>query len=435
MQVSVEKTSELVRTMIVTVPEAVIQAQIETRLKKLSREVKIDGFRPGKVPAHVVKKMYADRIRNEVTGDLIQSTYSDAITEQKLQPTGYPNIHSAEDTAEGFKYTAEFEVYPEIVLDGLSDIKISRPTATVAAADYDNMLLRLRKQRQTWQEVTRAAAQNDRITLSFSGEAEGENFTNGTVEKFLVEIGASNMIPGFEDQLLGLSINDKKTFELSFPEVYGNEKLAGKLAKFDVEVTKLEAPLLPEIDAEFVKAYGIDDGDIETFKTDVKANMERELKRALQDKLKTAVMDQLYAAVPVTVPKSLQQNEIRQLVKPYAENAKKQNIKLADLNLPQEAFESEANRRVALGLILSEIIRTKEVKLDPAKVRDTIEELAQSYEDSAQIVKWYYEDTTRLRDVEQMVLENEVVDLLVATATVTDAPISFDAAMNKDNNA
>lgn len=434
MQVSVEKTSELVRTMIVTVPETIIQEKMAARLKKLAREVKVDGFRPGKVPAHVVKKMFSDRLRNEVTGDLIQSTYAEAITEQKLQPTGYPNIHSAEDSAEGFKYTAEFEVYPEIALDGLNGISISRPTATVEAVDYDNMLLRLRKQRQTWQEVTRGAAQDDRVTLSFSGEAEGENFTNGKVEGFLVEIGASNMIPGFEDQLLGLTVNDKKTFEITFPEVYGNEKLAGKLAKFDVEVTKLEAPQLPEIDAEFVKAYGIESGDIDTFKTDVKVNMERELKRALQDKLKTAVMDQLYAAVPVTVPKSLQQNEIRQLVKPYAENAKKQNIKLEDLNLPLEAFENEANRRVALGLILAEIIRTKEIKLDPAKVRETIEELSQSYEDSAQIVKWYYEDATRLRDVEQMVLENEVVDLLVATATVTNKPISFDAAMNKDGN-
>ncbi|MEQ1637874.1 MAG: trigger factor [Methylococcales bacterium] len=435
MQVSVEKTSELSRKMIVSVPEEVIQEKVAARLKTLARDVKVDGFRPGKVPPHVVKKMFSDRVRNEVTGDLIQSTYAEAINEQKLQPAGYPQIHSAEDDASGFKYTAEFEVYPEVSLAGMANLSISRPVAEVAESDVDNMLLRLRQQRQAWRVVEREATDSDRVTLNFTGEVEGESFTNGKVEGFQVEIGTNKMVPGFEANLLGLAANAQKTFEVTFPEAYGNEKLAGKLAKFDVDVVSVEEVVLPEIDAEFVKAYGIESGDIELFKADVKANMQRELKRTLQDKLKTKVMDALYVAVPLTVPNALVQNETRQLIKPYAENAKKQNIKLEDLQLPKEAFEAEATRRVALGLILAEIIRTKEIKLDPAKVRETVEELAQSYEDSAQIVKWYYQDKTRLADIEQMVLENEVVDSVVAQATVTDEQINFDAAMNKEQNS
>ncbi|NOT84815.1 MAG: trigger factor [Methylococcaceae bacterium] len=434
MQVSVEKTSELSRKMIVSVPEAIIQEKVAERLKTLARDVKIDGFRPGKVPPHVIKKMYAARVRNEVTGDLIQSTYAEAINEQKLQPAGYPQIHSTEDDDSGFKYTAEFEVYPEISLAGMTKLNIARPVAAVEDADIANMMVRLRQQRQSWRVVERNAADTDRITLNFTGEVDGESFTNGKVEGFQVEIGTNKMVPGFEANLLGLAANAHKTFEVTFPEDYGNEKLAGKLAKFDVEVVSVEEIVLPEIDAEFVKAYGIESGDVDLFKTDVTANMVRELKRALQDKLKTRVMDAINKAVPISVPNALVHNEIRQLIKPYAENAKKQNIKLEDLQLPQEAFETEAKRRVALGLILAEIIRSKEIKLDPAKVRETVEELAQSYEDSQQIVTWYYQDKTRLADIEQMVLENMVVDAVVAEATVTDENINFDAAMNKEQN-
>jgi trigger factor len=435
MQVSVEKVSELSRKMTVNVPEELVQEKVAARLKALARDVKVDGFRPGKVPPHVVKKMFSSRVRGEVTGELIQSTYTDAINEQKLQPAGYPHIHSAEDDANGFKYTAEFEVYPEISLEGLANIAVSRPVAQVEEADFENMLAKLREQQKTWLAVERGAAEADRVTLNFTGEVAGENFTDGKAEGFQVEIGTNKMVPGFEDNLLGLAVNEHKTFEITFPDAYGNEKLAGKLAKFAVEVVKVEEAVLPEIDAEFVKTYGIESGDADVFKADVRANMARELKRALQDRLKVAVMDALYAAVPIAVPNALVNNEIRQLLTPYAESAKKQNIKLEDLQIPKEAFAAEAKRRVALGLILAEIIRAKEIKLDPAKVRTAIEELAQSYEESAQIVKWYYEDKTRLADVEQMVLENEVVDSVVAQATVTEESISFDAAMNREQKS
>ena len=432
MQVSVEKTSELSRKMFVSVPETVLEEKVAARLKNLARSVKIDGFRPGKAPANIVNKMYGERVRDEIKGDLIQSTYVEAIQEQKLNPAGYPNIHSVDTDAEGFKYVAEFELYPEVSVMGLDQLKITRPNAQVEDSDFETMLTKLREQRKTWVVVDRAAATADRVTLSFTGVAEGENFTEGKVDNFQVEIGAKKMIPGFEDNLIGLTVGEHKSFEISFPEDYTNEKLAGKLATFEVEITSIEAPELPAIDAELIKLFGVDSGDVEEFKADVKANMERELKRALKEKLKTSVMDSLYATYQFDVPQVMINNEINHLLQPYAENAKKRNLKLEDLNLPREMFVEQAKRRVSLGLLLAEIIRANELKVDPAKVRETIEELAESYEDSEQVVSWYYQDKQRLEDIEQIVLEDQVVAWIVSQAQVSDESISFDAAMNRD---
>lgn len=432
MQVSVEKTSEISRKMTVSVPETVVQEKISARLKSLARSVKVDGFRPGKVPDHVVKKMYGERVRNEITGDLIESTYVQAIKDHSLQPAGYPNIHSADHNAEGFKYIAEFEVYPEISLAGITDISLTRPVAELGDDDLEMMLNRLRTQRITWNEVQRSAANSDRVTINFSGVCEGENFTNGKAENVQIDLGAGKMIPGFEDNLIGLVAGDQKIFEVTFPENYGNDKLSGKPAQFDVEVIKVEEGVLPEIDAEFVKIYGIESGDIETFRTDVRENMQRELHRALQDKLKTRVMDALYESIPVTVPVSLINNEIQSLLKPYAENAKKQNIKLEDLKLPKEVFEAQAKRRVALGLILVEIINNNNLKVDADRVKQTITDMAQSYEQPQEVINWYYAEKGRLAEIEQLVLEEQVIEWVLANAKISEETISFDTAMNRD---
>lgn len=435
MQVSVEKTSELSRKMFVSVPKTVMEEKVSAGLKSLARNVKIDGFRPGKVPAHIVSKMYGERVRNEVTGDLIQSTYIQAIQDQKLNPAGYPHIHSTDADADNFNYIAEFEVYPEISLTGLENIVVQRPQAKVEDVDFDNMLLKLRQQRRTWSNVERASANSDRITLSFTGVSEGENFTDGKVENFQVEIGEGKMIPGFEDQLLGLQVGAQKTFDIQFPEEYASEKLAGKMATFDIEVINLEEAVLPEIDADFVKIYGVTSGDTEEFKSDVRANMERELKHALRDKLKNAVMDVLYSTFKFEIPGVLIKNEINHLMQPYLENAKKRKMKVEDLNLPPELFEEQAKRRVALGLILAEIIRTNQIKVDSAKVRTTVEELAQTYEDPAQVVNWYFADQKRLEDVEQMVLEEQTVEWIISKTQVQDVDVSFEAAMNREQVA
>ena len=430
MQVSVEKTSELSRKMTVSVPEEVVQEKMAARLKSLAREVKIDGFRPGKVPQHVVQKMYGERVRGEIAGDLIQTTYYEALQDQNLRPAGHPHIHSS-DEAEGFKYTAEFEVYPEISLDGVEQLEVARPVSTVQEADVDDMIEKLRAQKKDWKAVKRASKKHDRVTINFSGASEGENFTDGKVEAYQVEIGANQMIPGFEKNLTGLKAGDSKTFEVSFPEEYGNEKLAGKAAEFEVEVTSVEGPVLPKIDEAFIKAYGVEDGSVDSFRADIKNNMERELEQALRAKLKTAVMDALYEKIQIAVPNTLIDQEVENMMKPYVETAKRQKMKLDDLKLPRDIFEEQAKRRVALGLILGEVIHKNDIKIDDDKVRSTIEDMAKSYERPEDVVNWYYSDKSRLNDVQQMVLEDQTIEWLVARAKVSDETINFNDVMAK----
>lgn len=430
MQVSVEKTSELSRKMTVSIPDAVVQEKMETRFKTLARTVKVDGFRPGKVPASMVKKLYGDRVRSEVTGDLIQSTYFEALQQQDLNPAGHPHIHPSEKT-EGFEYVAEFEVYPEIALDGIGNLQIERPNASVEESDVDNMIEKLRQQKKTWNVVERASQEGDKVLIHFSGTCEGENFTDGKVENYQVEIGGKQMIPGFEDELKGLSAGESKTFTVTFPEKYNSEKLAGKPAEFAVELVKVEEPVLPEVDADFIKAYGVEEGDAATFRADVRANMERELAQGLKNKLKTAVMDALFEHVPVSIPNALIDQEIQALMKPYAERAKNMRLKLEDLNLPRDMFEEQAKRRVALGLILGEIIHKNELKVDADKVRAVVEDMAKSYERPEDVVNWYYADKSRLNDVQQMVLEDQAVAWIVGQAKVADVTVGFDQVMEQ----
>ncbi len=428
MQVSVEKTSELVRKMTVSIPEEVIQEKMETRFKSLARDIKLDGFRPGKVPVSVVKKQFGDRVRGEVSGDLIQSSYFEALKEQDLVPAGQPHIHTG-DKKEGLEYIAEFEVYPEISLQGFDQLEITRTQASIDDNHVDNMIEKLREQKKEWVAVDRAAQSDDRVTIHFSGVCDGENFTGGKVEDYPVEIGAKQMIPGFEDELVGLEVGTSKTFNVTFPDEYGNEKLAGKEAEFEVELVKVEEPQLPEIDEKFITSYGISDGDLKAFRTDVQANMQRELEQALKSRLKNAVMDAVYENIKVTVPEAAVDQEIQEMMKPYAENAKKQNMKLEDLDLPRDVFEDQARRRVALGLILAEIIKANDITVDADKVRETIERMANSYERPEEMINWYYEDENRLQEVQQMVLEDQAVDWVLSQAKVSDETVSFDEVM------
>jgi len=430
MQVSVEKTSELNRKMTVTIPEAVVQEKMETRFKKLAREVKVDGFRPGKVPVGIVKKMFSDRVKGEVNGDLIQSTYFEALEQHALVPAGHPLI-SPSDKSEGFEYVAEFEVYPEIDLAAVEGLDLVRPLASVQDADVDNMIAKLRDQKKTWNVVERASQEGDRVTIHFSGISEGENFTDGKVENFAVEIGGKQMIPGFEDELKGLSAGESKTFSITFPEGYSSEKLAGKQAEFQIDMVKVEEAKLPEIDADFIKAYGVDAGDAEAFRQDVRTNMERELVQGLKIKFKNTVLDALYERANITVPNALIDQEIRSLMKPYAERAKAMRLKLEDLNLPSSMFEEQAKRRVALGLIVGEVIQKNQIRVDDDKVRAVIDDMSKSYEAPEDVVNWYYADKSRLSDVQQMVLEDQAVEWVVERAKVNEQNFTFDEVMEK----
>ncbi|GAW85936.1 trigger factor [Bathymodiolus platifrons methanotrophic gill symbiont] len=428
MQVSVEKTSELSRKMTVTVPEEVVQEKVNARLKSLAREVKVDGFRPGKVPQKVVQKMYGARVKEEITGDLIQTNYIQALQGNDLRPAGMPHIEPIE-SEEGFTFSAVFEVYPEFTLDAVESIEVNRPVANVESSDIDAMVDKLKEQKKSWEASEQDAQQGVQVTITFSGTCEGENFTDGTVEDFQVELGSKRMIPGFEDQLIGLAVGAKKTFEVTFPEDYGNKKIAGKVAAFDVEVFKIETSTLPEIDEEFIKAYGIESGEVEAFRADVEKNMQRELAQGLKVRLKNSVMDALYDAVPVSLPAAMVDQEVESLMKPYYENAKKRNVDVNEIKPASADFEDQAKRRVALGLILAEIIQKNEIKADADKIRAVIDDMAQSYEDPEQVVNWYYGDKERLAEIEQMVLEDATVAWVLDKVKVTDEAISFSDVM------
>jgi len=429
MQVSVEKTSELSRKMTVSVPEEVVQTKVAERLKSLAKEVKVDGFRPGKVPQKVIQKMYGARVREEITGDLIQKNYFQALQDNDLRPAGYPQIEPVEKSDNGFEFTAIFEVYPEFVLDNLEQVELKKPVSSVASSDVDAMVQKLKEQKKIWQVSDQASQEGDQLTIKFSGICEGENFTDGTVEDFQVEIGSKQMVPGFEEQLVGLSVGETKQFEVTFPEKYGNEKLAGKAAEFDIEVLKIESPAIPEVDEAFIKAYGIESGSEEEFLADVQKNMERELTQGLKAKLKNTVMDVLVENIKFTLPVAMIDQEIDALMKPYHESAKKRNMDINDLNLPRENFEEQAKRRVALGLILAEILQKNDIKAETQAVRAVIDDMAQSYEQPEEVVNWYYDDEKKLAEVEQMVLEDAAVDWVLAKVKVSEEPISFSDVM------
>lgn len=432
MQVAVEKTSEIKRKITVKISEEVIQEKMEARLKTLAREIKLDGFRPGKVPQHVVKRMYGERIRGEIAGDLMQSSYVEVLQEQDLKPVGPPHIHPS-DSDSGFEYTAEFEVFPEVSLTTLDQIEVARSVASVEDADVDAMIKKLRGQKKDWHAVERAAQQSDRITINLSGQSEGENFTDGTVENHPVEIGAQQMIPGFEEHLIGLKPGDAKTFSVTFPDQYGNEKLAGKSAEFEIEVIALEEPVLPEVDAEFIKAYGFADGDLQKFCEDIKNNMQRDLAQAIRNNLKKEMMDALYEKITITLPQTLIDQEIESLMKLYKEKTKKQNKSQDELELSADAFDAQARRRVALGLIMAEIIQQNQLKVDADKVRATLEDMAKSYETPDDIVNWYYADKGRLSEIEQMVLEDQTVTWLEGKVKVTERPATYNELITSGN--
>ncbi len=429
MQVSVEATSELSRKMTVTVSEEKISQQVNSKLQSLSGNVKIDGFRPGKVPQAVVKKRYGQQVREEVVSDLIQSSFYDAVREEKLNPAGAPQIKANKIAeGEGLEYEATFEIIPEFVLMPLETLEVKQFTSKVEESDIDRMVDRLRDQKKTWEMVERKSKSEDRIVISFEGVHEGENFTNGKTEDFPVIIGSGQMIPGFEDKLIGLAAGEKIEFDIEFPKEYPSEKLAGNTAHFSIEVARVEEPKLPEQDAEFVKSFGVASGDVAELRGDILSNMEREMTRALKNRTKSSVMDQLFDRNTLQLPEVLIQDELEDLLKPYRESARKHKQDLDETGL-KEQLSPLAKRRVALALILGKVIDAHGVKVDPARVRQSVEEMAASYEDPEEVVRWYYADQTRLREIENMVLEDQIVDLVIGKAKTAQEAIDFQALM------
>jgi trigger factor len=425
MQVSVETISGLERRVKIAVPAAKVDSEVDSRISKAARTVKMDGFRPGKVPLSLVKKRFGASIRQEALGEIIRDSFYEAVTTQSLNPAGSPTIEAVNDEAgKDFEFVATFEVYPEITLAGFESIVVERPTADVGDADLDKMIDNLRRQRATFSDSTAPANDGDKLVIDFDGSIDGVAFEGGSAQDFALQLGSNRMIPGFESGLVGASAGEERTIQVTFPEDYQAEPLRGKLADFKVTVKKVEAPQLPELDDAFFAGFGVAGGGLDKFRNDVRRNMERELRQAIKNKVKAQVFDGLLAANPVDVPKALTGNEIARQREAMMKQFGGRNVDAS--MLPDELFMEQAKRSAAMGLLVGEIIRSKELVVDAARVKTLIDEVAESYEEPSEVVNWYYGNREQLQQVESVVLEDQVVDTILAAAQVTDVPAAYE---------
>lgn len=432
MQVTEESVNGLERTIRIQVPSADIDDAVAKKLKSLAKEVRINGFRPGKVPVQVVKKRFGGQVRQEVLGDVINESYHNALTQENYRPAGMPAIEPVkmEDNSEEFAYTATFEVYPEIELASLNGATVTKTEASVEDSDLDEMMETLRQQRKVWNDVDRASQTGDQVIMDFVGSIDGEEFSGGSAKEAPLELGSNSMIPGFEDQLVGVSKGDEKTITVNFPEDYRATELAGKEAQFKITVHAVKVSELPEVNEEFAKEFGVEEGGVDSLRADIKKNMERELNQALDNKDKQAVMDLLLDKNDFQVPGSLVKDEIGRLKKQMLDQM--QVPEGSEPALDDEMFKPDAERRVKLGLLVAEIIRKNELKADPDKVRTTIESMAASYEDPQQVVDYYYSNQEYMQNIEGLVLEQQVTEWAMAEATVTAETKPFKEVMNPD---
>ncbi len=430
MQVSIEATSALERKITVSLPEDKITDAVSNKLKEISRTTKIKGFRPGKVPLGIVQKKFGSQVRYEVVSDLVQSSFYEAISQEKVRPAGNPNITEHNDKpGEGVEYTATFEVYPDIAPVSMKDVKIEKTVVDISDADIDEMLETIQKQNKIWVTVEQAATSGDQITIDYDGSIDGESFEGGTGQAMAVEIGSNRMIAGFEDGLIGLSANDEKVLSLTFPENYHAKELANKAVEFKIKVISVAQAELPAVDADFAKKLGVADGDLDAMRVDVKANMQLELDKKIHSELKGKVMDKIYELNKLELPKALVENESQTLVQQMQQNLTQQGMKPDDMKLAPSMFTEQAERRVALGLILSEIVKENTLKVDSEAVKNAVNKIAEPYDHPEEVIKWYFSDKNRLAEVESLVLEDKVVDWVLDLAQVTETTKSFKDVM------
>ncbi|KEQ16143.1 trigger factor [Endozoicomonas numazuensis] len=435
MQVSVETTSGLERRLTITIPADKIDGEINKRLQDLSRRVRLDGFRPGKVPMKVVKRRYGLGARQEVLGEQMQQAFVEAVTQESLNPAGAPRVEpKGDEEGKDFEFVATFEVYPEIEVGDFGGVEIERPVAEVSDADIDEMVETLRSQSKTFEDVERAAEQGDQIVFDYvgtfaSGEQNGEEFAGGKAENSTLELGSGRMIPGFEDGLLGVSAGEEKTLELTFPEDYHSEELKGQAVEFACKVHQVQATALPELNDEFFERFGVTEGGEEAFRTEVRKNMERELRQAIKGKVKNQVMDGLLTTHEVEVPSPLVAQEIDRMREQAVQQFGGAQGGFDPKQLPAELFEKDAKKRVALGLLVGEIVKQREIKVDDDRVRTMIEEMASAYQEPQQVVDWYYSNEEQLSQVKYVVLEEQVVDTVLEAAKVSESECSYQDAI------
>jgi trigger factor len=433
MAVTVETLEKLERKITLSLPLGSIQSEVETRLKKMARTVKMDGFRPGKVPMNVVAQRYGYSVHYEVMNDKVGQAFSDAANEAKLRVAGQPRITEKEGAPEGeLTFDAVFEVYPEVLIGDLSSAAVEKISAEVDDSAIDKTLEILRKQRRTFaQRAQDAAAQaGDRATVDFEGKIDGEPFEGGKADDFQFILGDGQMLKEFEDATSGMQLGQSKTFQLAFPADYHGKDVAGKTADFMVTVKKIEAAHLPEVNEALARSLGIADATIEGLRADIRKNLEREVKFRLLSRNKQAVMDALVAKAELDLPNASVQSEINRLLEGARADLKKRGIKDADkAPIPDDVFRPQAERRVRLGLVVAELVRSNSLQARPEQLKAHIEELASSYEKPADVLRWYYGDNQRMAEVEAIVIENNVTEFVLSKTQVTEKSVSFDELM------
>ena len=437
MQVSIETTSGLERRLTVGVPAARVDSEVDVRLQKAAKNVKLDGFRPGKVPMRVIRQRFGAGVRQEVLGEVVSQSFQEAVVQEKLRPAGQPSIEPKNmDAGKDLEYIATFEVFPEIAINEMKDIAIEKPMAVVGDEDVDNMIEIFRKQQGGFAEVERAAAAGDKVNIDYVGTKDGEAFDGGSAEGSDLELGSGSMIPGFEDGVEGMKAGEEKTLNLSFPDDYHNEDLKGAAVEFKIKLNTVTEQVLADLNEELFANYGVEDGGEEKFRKEIGENMARELNNAVRGRVKQQVMDGVLAAhESLEVPKALISQEVGAMRKQMFQQFGGAGAAGADLDLesllPDDMFNEQAQRRVKLGLVLAELVQKLELKPDAEKVRTAVEEMASTYQDPEEVINHYYSNPQQLASVETMVLEDQVVEKLLEDANITESECTYQEALSQ----
>jgi trigger factor len=428
MQVSVESISKLERRMQVQVPAERVSKEIAERLQNLSRTARLNGFRPGKAPIKVIRQQFGTQVHREVIGELLQSSFAEAVTEKQLSPAGSPRIEpQSMDEGQDLKYVATFEVFPEVALQPFDSLELERVTAEVTESDIDAMVERLRKQQMKYSPVARAAAIGDKVTIDFVGTIDGTEFAGGKGENVAIVLGEGRMLPDLEQGLAGAAAGDHRDINVNFPADYRATELAGKLATFGTQIKTVEEPTLPELDEEFCKSFGVTEGGIPRLREDVAANMRRELEQNLRNRNKTAVLEKLYQANPIDVPNALLESQIRDMQIEAMRRAGAKDVSQAP---PREPLIEPARRRVALGLLMNDVIRRENLVVDPKRANARLDEMVGAYGDAAALKRAYQQNADAMRQVESLALEDQVVDWILEHAKVREKVSTFKELMN-----
>ena len=428
---SVETVSALERRLNASIPQQAIRGQVAARLKNIGRTAKIAGFRPGKVPAKILEQHYGAQAHQEALGDALQRSFAEAAQLNNLKVAGHPQfeIKTNDWNADQIEYSATFEVYPEVVLGDLPGETVERLVYELTRTDVDNTIATLRKQRATYESVDRTAQDEDQVRIDFAGKLNGEIFQGGEARDYPVVLGAGRMLPEFEAAIIGMKAGDTKSFDMTFPADYHGKDVAGKQVTFTITLHKVEAPKLPEVDAKFVESVGIADGDVGKLESEIHTNLQREVARRLKARNKDAAMDALLRVAKFDLPKALVEWEMRSLMQKTAQDMEAHGVKMKGVSLPPELFAERAEKRVKLGLILADLVRKHDLQAKPGQVRALVDDYAQSFDQPEEVVRWHYADASRLQEIENLVLEENVVSWTTGQAKTTDKAVSFNELM------